>query len=111
MGKFRHYNLTLDATAQQLSAALPGTDPVEIEDFGLRELQLQADDGNSNPVYIGGNNTVSAAAHGIRIPTPTGGVPDPPIRLGGFDSGPLKLSKIWVIGTDGEILNITGIGF
>ena len=111
MGQFRHYNLTLGAAAQRLSDALPATDPVDVEDIGLRELQLQADDGNSNPIFIGGNNTVTAAAHGIRIPTPTAGVPDPPIRLGGFDSGPLKLGKIWVIGTAGEILNITGIGF
>jgi len=111
MGQIRHYQLTLNGAAQQLSSALPGTESAVIEDVSFRELKLQADDGNTNPIYVGGDNTVTAAAHGLRIPAPTAGVPAAPETFGGYDTGPLKLSKFWVIGTNNEILNVLGLTF
>jgi hypothetical protein len=66
------------------------------------EILLQADDGNSAAIRVGGDNAVTAAIYGLYIPAPATNVPDRPIRL----VGPLQLSDLWAIGTENEILNI-----
>lgn len=110
--RLAHYQLTLTGVAQQLSSALPGTEDESIENVGIREVHLQADDGNSNPIFIGGDENVTTAAYGERINAPTGGVPDAAVNFGPYaDAGPIKLSGIWVIGTNGEILNLLAVEF
>lgn len=108
MAQILQFNLTLDGTAQALSDALPGVEDVSIENVGFRELKFQADDGNSNPIFLG-DSEVTAAIHAIFIPLPPTSIPGPPITLGPYEAGPLKLSEIFAIGTDGEVLNILGV--
>ncbi len=110
MSQFRQYNLTLDGTAQALSVALPGIEDPSIENIGFRQIKLQADDGNSNPIFIG-DSEVTAAVHGLFIPLPPANVPAPPENFGDFGAGSLKLSEIFALGTAGEILNIIGITY
>jgi hypothetical protein len=104
LGPSRHFQLTLDGTAQQLTDAVPAGmsgDSFDGDPY-CQFIDLSADDGNSNPIYKGSDNLVSAAVHGVRIPTPTTGVPDPPYRI----SGPVHFSEVWVLGTNTEKLNI-----
>ena len=105
-GPIRSYQLTLDATVQQLSDVVPAGLSGDLMEGNplFAWIDLQADDGNSNPVYVG-DSGVSAVNHGVRIPTPTTGVPDPPWR----SEGPQHLSALYVIGTNAEKLNITGM--
>jgi hypothetical protein len=67
------------------------------------KIWLQADDGNSNPVFIGGDNAGTTAIYGIRLPLPPSGVPLEPVT---HLDGPIQLSDLWAIGTNGEKLNI-----
>ena len=107
LGAFRQHQLTLNGSVQQLSTAVQTDATIVVTasrewDPVASYIDLQADDGNSNPVYIGYDNTVSAGNHGVRIPTPSAGVPSPPYRI----EGPIQLRDIWVIGTNNEKLNI-----
>ncbi len=108
MSQFRQFNLTLDGTAQALSVALPGVEDLSIENIGFRQLKLQADDGNSNPIFIG-DSEVTVDIYGLFLPLPPGNVPGLSEDLGPFEAGPVKLSEIFAIGTSGEILNIVGV--
>jgi len=110
VGQFRQYNLTLTGGVDRLSLALPGVEDESVENVGFRQLKLQADDGNTAPIFVG-DSEVSAASHGLFIPLPPGNVPGPAEDLGPFEAGPIKLSEIYAIGTADEILNIVGYTF
>jgi hypothetical protein len=105
LGPIRQYQLTLNASAQRLSTVIAagGGAGDAIDGNPLCEwIDLQADDGNSNPIFVGADSGVSAANHGVRIPTPASGVPSPPYRT----EGPKRLGDVWVIGTNNEKLNV-----
>lgn len=110
MGQFRQYNLTLTAAAQPLSNALPALEDEVVENVGFRQLKLQADDGNSNIIFVG-DSEVSLTSFAFCLPSPPGNVPLPTENLGPFEAGPIKLSEIFAIGTVGEVLNIAGYTF
>lgn len=105
----RHYVLTLDGTAQQLSSVLAPDDQQNRRPF--RQVSFQARGTNSNPIFIGGPTTASATEYGVRVNAPAGGVPDAPILWGGYDTGPIKLEEIFVFGTDTEILHVAAEEF
>jgi hypothetical protein len=103
LGPVRQYQLTLDGSAQQLTDAITGNESGDSWNGDpLCEIDLQADDGNSNPIFVGGDAGVTAASHGVRIPAPASGVPSPPYRL----PGKRNPSSVWVIGTSAEKLNV-----
>lgn len=97
-----HFQITLTGAAQQLSAGLTEAQAAQ----PYEQLLLQADDGNSNPVYVGGDSTVTAAAHGLRIPLPPANVPEIPVELSGAK---IFLRDLWAIGTADELLNILAV--
>lgn len=103
-GPFRHYQLTLTGSVQSLKAAVPA--PLADDAFEGNPtcawIDLQADDGNSSAIYVGGDTNLGASTHGVRIPAPTSGVPDPPYRI----DGDCTLAPIYVIGTNNEKLNV-----
>ncbi len=107
MGKFRQFNLVLTAVAQPLSNALPGVEDESVENVGFRQLLFQADDGNSNPIFLG-DADLTADSFGFCLPLPPGNVPAPTETLGPFNAGPIKLSEVFALGTADEILNIVG---
>lgn len=108
---FYHRVLTLTGAPQRLSTALADPTVGGPDDRPCRQVTFQAMGANGNPIYIGGDVTVAVNNHALRINAGTQGVPDPPIILGGFDSGPLKLSDFWVLGTGNQVLCIGMIPF
>jgi len=103
--RIKQYQLTLNGSAQQLSSAFASDQTLVGADEGnpvCAFIDLQADDGNSNAIYVGGDETVTAASHGVRIPAPATGVPSPPYRITGL----VTPSSVWVIGTNNEKLNV-----
>lgn len=104
----RDYTLTLTGVAQQLSSVLADTQRGGTRDEAFRFLTLQPDKANTNDVYVGGTSAVSSTLYGVRLdPTDT----QVPTEFGHYDSGPIKLSDFWVLGTNGEKLHIFAIPF
>ena len=99
-----HYTVTLTAAAQAVATALGLT---AAQDLPFRTLMVQADKANANDAFIGGA-AVTTSDYGIRLDP---GDTAPAIAIGAYDSGPLKLSKVFVIGTAGEKIHLLGIPF
>lgn len=96
--KYQTYILTLDATAQQLSALITG--PGLIEWAELTALRT-----NVNPIYHAGylvqGGSLTSTNYGGYIPAPASGVPAPPYR---YEASQGRLDYIQVLGTNGEKL-------
>lgn len=111
---FKSFQLTLNGNAQRLSdvllaAGVPsGTLPPAALDLPYRTLTFQALKANTNDIFIGDTNGVSSTVHGFRVDSTDSALP---IILGGYDSGPLKLSDYWVKGTNAEVLIVGGVPF
>ena len=115
----RHYALTLTGSAQQLSDVLPlstvnpatpgvpasGSDRASRK-FDAFELVTLQTDAAAAAMFLGGDNTVSNSNYGIRLPAASGGVPAPPLILGPFMVGKIKLESLWVSGTANDVLHI-----
>jgi len=101
---FAHRSLTLTGVAQRLSqvyaSGAGNVDPSAAEDIPYRQVILSADPANTAVVYVGSSSSVSSTSHGFSLdPTQASQVP---VSLGPFETGPLKLSEIWVLGTNNE---------
>ena len=94
-----HYDVTLTAAAQRLSTVLGLTAATDIP---FRQLFFQVFTADA---YIGGS-TVSTSSFGMKLLV-TG---SPIITIGGFDSGPLKLSDFYAVG-NGAVVHILGLAF
>lgn len=104
----RDYTLTLTGVAQRLSSVLTNTERGGPQDEAYRIIMLQPDKANTNDVFVGASSSVSSSVYGIRLDaTDT----LPPVELGHYDTGPIKLSDLWVFGTNNEKLHIFGIPF
>lgn len=102
--------LTLNAAAQRLSDIYGAGTPVGgAADISYSQVFLQPDGGNANPIFIGDDNTVSSTNYGMRLEKASAGVPPAPFTLGPFEAGGVKLSQIWVIGTNTEKLRVVGV--
>lgn len=114
---FRHYNLTLDGGIQRLSSVLADTEVGGADDEALRVIQLQMQGDSSDPLFVGGapkvgtTVTLTSTDHGFRLEPGSAGVPAAPYLLGEFETGPIRLSDIYVLGTAAEVLHITVLGF
>jgi hypothetical protein len=101
----RTYQLTLDATSKRLSDVY-GAGPLDAaKDIPYRQLVFQAEGAD---LYIG-DSTVSTTNYGVKASV-AGGANTPGGGLGPFDTGPLKLSDFWAVGT-GATVHILGIPF
>lgn len=104
---FTHKTLTLTGVAQRLSqvyaSGAGNVDPTAAEDIPYRQVILAADPANTNVVYIGAS-TLTSTSFGFSL-DPTQASQEP-VSLGPFDTGPLKLSEIWALGTNAERLMI-----
>lgn len=110
----QHYTLTLSGAAQRLSQVYPSgandARPTAAEDLPYRQVILQADPANGAVVYIGGASTVSATSHGASL-DPTQATAQDRLSLGPFETGPVKLSDLWVLGTAAQRLMVLAIPF
>lgn len=108
MAAFRHFALTLTGAAQRLSSVLTPTTPGGEADAGCRQILLAADPTNTAVVYIG-SATLSATSHGFSLdPTQAS---QGPVSIGPFDSGPVRLSELYALGTNNERLMIAIVEF
>lgn len=98
--------LAFTGTAISLDQALP-TDqsPGGTQDFGFREILLSCDTANC---FIG-DSKVTTTKYGVEVFVATNATP--PVYLGPFDSGPIKLSSLYVVGSGSGNLHIIGIPF
>lgn len=105
----RDWSLTQTGVAQNLMSVLTVTQRGGSWDEAYRELVFSVDPTNSNKTYIGTTNAVSATKHGFFL-DPTQAA-QRTIQLGPYDTGPMKLSDFWILGTVNEVLHILGIPF
>jgi hypothetical protein len=109
--------LTLDGTIQRLSSVLTDPEVGGADDEALRVVQLQMQGNSANPLFVGGapkvgtNVTLTSTDHGFRLEPGSGGVPTAPYLLGEFETGPIRLSDVYVLGTNAEVLHIMVLGF
>jgi hypothetical protein len=106
---FIAYSLTLNGSAQRLSSVLANTQVGGPDDVAIRQLTLQGHHANTARVFIGDDSSVSVTDYGFYCPIPTGS--PVPVILGPFETGPMRLSNFWVIGTNAEVLKIGIVPF
>ena len=99
-----HYSLTLDGTAQQVSDVIPAATR-EQDDVPALSIQFEIHLDDTNPAFLGGDDSVSATAYGTRIPPLQAAEPDIEPRI--FRGVKLRLREFWIIGTDTDIVHIT----
>lgn len=110
---FKQYTLTFSGVAQRLSDVYPGATPGvknDVTDIPYRQILLQADPANAAVVYIGDDNTVSATDHAIAL-DPTQATAQDRVSIGPFETGPIKLSDFWVLGTNAQRLMVGAVPF
>lgn len=100
----KHYTVTLAAAAQSVATALGLTASTDIP---FRTLTFQAGKANTNDAFVGGSG-VTTTDYGIRLDP---GDTAPPVVVGAYDTGGLKLSDVYVIGTADEKVHILGVPF
>lgn len=105
---FRTYSLLLNGSAQRLSSVLTDTEVGGREDIAYQQIILSAAAGNSNPVFIGSSSGVTSTAYGFALDATQATAKDRE-SIGPFPTGRIKLSEIWVIGTNAERLQIAGV--
>lgn len=103
-----HYTLTLSGSVQKLSDAL-GTgyaSPGSARDIRVSSISIQADGGNSQLIYIGGEapTTLTSTDYGSRIEKPVSTIPAAPSILQTKGRG-IRPSDVWVLGTAAEKLH------
>jgi hypothetical protein len=99
--------LTLAAAAQRLSNAYGGASlnnaVVPQQDVGYRQVLLMADAADA---FIGMDLNVTSTVWGTKVDS----TDLQPVVLGPFETGPIKLSDIWVAGA-GATIHVTGVVF
>lgn len=109
-----HYTLLLNGSPQRLSSVFTSgagnAQPSDAENIPFRQLHIQQVPANANVIYVGASSAVSATNHGVSL-DPTQASAGDRLDLGPYDSGPLKLSDIWVLGTNNERVAVLGVPF
>jgi hypothetical protein len=102
------FDVTFNGSAQNVATALGITQGKEA-DRPFRQLIVAADPANGNVCYIGAASTISSTSFGFAL-DPTQATAKDREVFGPFEStGPIKLSDIWVLGTNAEKVHFTGI--
>ncbi len=99
-----HYSLTLDGTAQQVSDVIPAADREQL-DVPALSVQFEIQDDDTNPAYIGGDDSVSATDYGVRLAPIRAAEPLTEPRV--FRGVKLRLREFWIIGTAADVVHIT----
>lgn len=103
----RSYDIVLTGVAQRVSTVL-GLAVGGADDPGFRQLIVAADPANTAVAYVGADSSLSATSHGFAL-DPTQATAQDRESLGPFDTGPVRLSDLWVLGTANERLHILGV--
>jgi len=109
MAGIRYYTLTLNGSIQRLSSVLTNQAVGGPEDVGFQEIELQAAPANANVVY-GGGSAVSSTAAGFALdPTQVPPTAADRKKFGPYHGSSVRLSSIYVLGTNNELLFITAV--
>lgn len=107
----QHVKLTLTGAVQKLSdgianpvASAQTGDALAAKDVPCRQIQLSALGANAAAIFIGGDSTVSSTNYGLRINAPPATIPDRPVAIESFDSGGIRPSDVFVVGTNADVL-------
>ena len=113
----RSYSLTLNGVAQRLSqvyaSGAANAQPSAADDIPFRQVSLQPDPAAAAVIYIAGSNvgaSISSSNHGASL-DPTQATAGDRLSLGPFESGPVKLSDLWVLGTNNERVMVLAVPF
>lgn len=106
----RDYTLTLTGVAQRLSSVLSDTTPGGTRDEACRQIIVAQDPTNTHAIYFGSTASVTSSAYGFSLDPTEATAKDREI-IGPFDTGPVKLSEIWVIGTANDKLHLFVVPF
>jgi hypothetical protein len=101
----RDFTLTITAVAQPLSSVLSPTTRGGTVDEAYRQIILSTE----TDCFIGSSSSLTTTAYGYKLLAPSTSGNDT-LVIGPFETGPVKLSDVWVIGTSGK-LHILGIPF
>ena len=101
----RDYQLALGAVAVRLSDVFgDGAGVINAaNDLPFRQLLLTA---TGATAFLGGAADVTSTKYGAAVPTTAA----QPVSIGPFESGPIKLSTLYVAGA-GSTLHVLGIPF
>ena len=105
---FKQYTLTLNGAVQRLSLVLSDPTPGGLLDIPLRQVTFQGLKANTNDIFVGDNSAVTSTSHAFRVDATDAALP---LVLGPFETGPMKLSDFYVIGTNNEVLVIGAVPF
>lgn len=97
----RHFTLTITTAAQRLSSVLSPSTVGGTVDEAYRQICLTTE----TDCFVGGSG-VTTSDYGYKVVA----AQTLPLVIGPFETGPVKLSDIYVIGTSGK-LHIFGIPF
>jgi hypothetical protein len=103
--------LTLTGAAQKLSTATGIAEAFGVATNGAlgniacREIHLQPAGGNATAVRFGDKNLTSLL-YAFQLPAGDTGDPPPPMVMGPYGGDPIRLSEIYALGTEGEIVHI-----
>ena len=84
-----------------------GSQPTQVSSTALSACHViaEADDGNSNPAFMGDSGMATDGSEGIRL-TNSATAPGR-VEVGPFSGGdPISLQDLYFVGTEGEIINI-----
>ncbi len=99
-----HYDLTLSGAAQQVSDVIPAATREQL-DVPALSVQFEIDDEDTNPAFIGGDDSVTATSYGTRLPAVRAAEPLTEVRV--FRGVKLRLREFWIIGTAADVVHIT----
>ena len=93
--RVRNLTVTLTATAAAITT----------EDYRCVAVYLQPGAANSNPMYVGGADLTTA--NGIRLEGyDSDGLPSAPFPMITTQQQPIDASKVYVVGTAGQTVNV-----
>ena len=102
----KHYDILLTGAAQRVSTVAG----VAVDDISFRQLIVSADPANTAVAYGSDDSNISATNHGFAL-DPTQATAVDKVSIGPFESGAVRLSDLWVLGTNNERLHILGVPF
>ena len=94
----RSLEVTIGAVGVQPTQVITAVTP-------FRQAIIESDDGNSNAAFVGDSGMATDGSEGIRL-TNSATVPGR-VLLGPFSGdAPAGLQEVYIVGTEGEIVNI-----
>jgi hypothetical protein len=107
----KHYTFTLGASATTLAALLATADATDpyggATGKAVRQLSLQPDVSNSNPIYLGGSNAaLTTSNYGLRLEAPVAAIPPAPFLFETAWEAPIRLADVSILGTVSEKVHV-----